>query len=162
LWYGDSLGEICHGRKRIDPFGGAKGRSELALSEAEGVNPEQATKFMLANQRVDFSYLRSYNSYMEGNPMETVGIKELKNKLTYYLKLTKEGSKIIVTDRGSPVAIIQSIDRMRNKTGIEERLASLAKRGMLRLPLKKGKLPPFKSVKAAGKPASEIIIEERR
>jgi len=33
---------------------------------------------------------------------------------------------------------------------------------MLRLPLKKGKLPPFKSVKAAGKPASEIIIEERR
>ena len=94
--------------------------------------------------------------------METVGIKELKNKLTYYLKLTKEGNRIIVTDRGSPVAIIRSIDRMRNKTGIEERLASLAKRGMLRLPLKKGKLPPFKSVKATGKPASEIIIEERR
>jgi len=94
--------------------------------------------------------------------METVGIKELKNRLTYYLKLTKEGNRIIVTDRGSPVAIIQSIDGMRNKTGIEERLASLAKRGMLRLPLKKGKLLPFKSVKAAGKPASEIIIEERR
>jgi prevent-host-death family protein len=99
---------------------------------------------------------------MEDKPMETVGIKELKNKLTYYLKLTKEGNRIIVTDRGSPVAIIRSIDRMRNKTGIEERLASLAKRGMLRLPLKKGKLPPFKSVKATGKPASEIIIEERR
>lgn len=94
--------------------------------------------------------------------METVGIKELKDKLTYYLKLTKERSKIIVTDRGSPIAIIQSIDRMRNKAGIEERLASLAKRGMLRLPLKKGKLPPLKSVKATGKPASEIIIEERR
>jgi prevent-host-death family protein len=99
---------------------------------------------------------------MEENPMETVGIRELKNKLTYYLKLTKEGSKIIVTDRGSPVAIIQSIDRMRNKMGVEERLASLARKGMLRLPLKKGKLPPFKSVKAPGKPASEIIIEERK
>jgi len=94
--------------------------------------------------------------------METVGVKELKNKLTYYLKLTKEGSKIIVTDRGSPIAIIQSIDRMRDKAGVEERLASLAKRGMLRLPLKKGRLSPFKSVKATGKPASEIIIEERR
>ena len=94
--------------------------------------------------------------------METVGIKELKNKLTYYLKLTKEGSKIIVTNRGSPIAIIQSIDRMRNKMGMEERLASLAKKGMLRLPIKKGKLPPFKSVKAVGKPASEVIIEERR
>jgi prevent-host-death family protein len=94
--------------------------------------------------------------------METVGIKELKNKLTYYLKLTKEGNKIIVTERGTPVAILQSIDRIRNNAGIEERLASLAKRGMVRLPLKKGKLPPFKSVKATGKPASEIIIEDRR
>ena len=99
---------------------------------------------------------------MKHNPMETVGIKELRNRLTYYLKLTKEGSKIIVTDKGSPVAIIQSIDRMRNKMVVEEKLAFLVKRGKLKPPLKKGKLPPFKSVKAAGKPASEIIIEERR
>jgi prevent-host-death family protein len=91
-----------------------------------------------------------------------VGIRELKNKLTYYLKLTQEGDEIIVTDRASPVAIIQSIDRVKNKVGVEERLASLAKRGMLRLPLRRGKLPPFKSVKVTGKPASEIIIEERR
>ena len=83
-------------------------------------------------------------------------------ELTYYLKLTKEGNKVIVTDRGTPVAILQSIDRVKNKVGVEERLASLAKRGMLRLPLKKGKLPPFKSVEASGKPTSEIIIEERR
>ncbi len=52
--------------------------------------------------------------------------------------------------------------KRRGKAEVEERLASLAKAGMLRLPLKKGKLPPFKSVRAAGKPASEIIIEERR
>ena len=116
----------------------------------------------LANQRVDFPFQRSYNGYMEEDPMETVGIKELKNKLTYYLKLTKEGNKVIVTDRGTPVAIIQSIDRIKNNAGIEERLASLAKRGMVRLPLKKGKLPPLKSAKATGKPASEIIIEDRR
>jgi prevent-host-death family protein len=94
--------------------------------------------------------------------METVGIRELKNKLTYYLKLTKEGNKIVVTDRGTPVAVIQSIDRIKNNTSVEERLATLAKRGMVRLPQRRGKLPPFKSVKAIGKPASEIIIEERR
>ena len=94
--------------------------------------------------------------------MEMVGIRELKNKLTHYLSLTRGGSKIIVTDRGTPVAIIQSIDHVKNNVGVEERLASLAKRGMLRLPLKKGKLPPFKSIKVAGKPASKIIMEERR
>ena len=113
-------------------------------------------------RRVDYSFQRSYNGYMEEDSMETVGIKELKNKLTYYLKLTKEGNKVIVTDRGAPVAIMQSIDHIKNNGGVEERLASLAKRGMLRLPLKKGKLPPFKSVKVTGKAASKIILEERR
>jgi len=94
--------------------------------------------------------------------METVGIRELKNKLTYYLKLTRKGNKIVVTDRGTPVAIIQSIDRIKNSSSLDERLATLAKRGMVRQPQKRGKLPSFKSVKAVGKPASEIIIEERR
>jgi prevent-host-death family protein len=75
--------------------------------------------------------------------METVGIRELKNRLIYYLKLTKEGNKIVVTDRGTPVAIIQSVNRMKNNRGMEERLALLAKRGMIRLPLRKGKFPPF-------------------
>jgi hypothetical protein len=38
--------------------GGVKeGRSELALSEAEGVNPEQALAFMLGSRRVDFFIL---------------------------------------------------------------------------------------------------------
>jgi prevent-host-death family protein len=94
--------------------------------------------------------------------MQMVGVKELKNKLTYYLRLTKGGNKIIVTDRGTPIAVLHSLDRIQKNAGIEERLASLAKRGMIRLPLRQGKLPPFKAVKAKGKPASEIIMEERR
>ena len=94
--------------------------------------------------------------------METVGIRELKNKLTYYLRLTKGGNRIIVTDRGTPMAILQSIDRITNRSGMEQRLASHAKRGMVTLPLKKGKLPPFKALKATGKPTSQIILEDRR
>jgi prevent-host-death family protein len=94
--------------------------------------------------------------------MERVGIRELKNKLTYYLKLAREGNKIVVTDRGTPVAVIQGIDRIKNNSSLEERLATLAKRGMLRLPQKRRKLASFKSVKAVGKPASEVIMEERR
>jgi len=46
----------------VDPFGGAKlrpsvqcvkRRSELALSEVEGVNPEQVPTFMLGSRRVE-------------------------------------------------------------------------------------------------------------
>jgi prevent-host-death family protein len=94
--------------------------------------------------------------------MEVAGIKELKNKLTYYLRLTRQGNKIIVTDRGSPVAIIRSVDEIEENEDVEERLASLAKRGMLRLPLKRGKFKKFKAFQVPGKSASEIIIEERR
>jgi prevent-host-death family protein len=94
--------------------------------------------------------------------MEVVGIKELKNKLTYYLRLTRQGNKIVVTDRGSPVAIIRSVDEIEENEDVEERLASLAKRGMVRLPVKRGKFKKFKAIQVPGKPASEIIIEERR
>jgi prevent-host-death family protein len=94
--------------------------------------------------------------------MEVVGIKELKNKLTYYLRLTRQGNKIVVTDRGSPVAIIRSVDEIEENEDVEERLALLAKRGMLRLPVKRGGFKKFKAIQVRGKPASEIIIEERR
>lgn len=94
--------------------------------------------------------------------MQRVGVKELKNKLTYYLNLAKGGDNIIVTDRGMPVAILHSLDIVEKEAGLEERLAVLAKQGKIRLPVKGAKLAPFKPIKARGKPASEIIIEERR
>jgi prevent-host-death family protein len=94
--------------------------------------------------------------------MQMVGVKELKNKLTHYLKLTKGGDRIVVTDRGSPIAILHSLDHIEEDAGKEERLAALSKRGMIRLPAKWGKIKGFKSIQGSGSLASEIIIEERR
>jgi prevent-host-death family protein len=94
--------------------------------------------------------------------MEMVGVKELKTRLTHYLGLAKQGEKVIVTDRGKPVAILHNLDITEENVSFEERLSSLAKRGLVRLPRKKVKLAPIKPIKAKGKPASEIIIEDRR
>ena len=94
--------------------------------------------------------------------MHLVGIKELKNRLTYYLKLTQKGDRIVVTDRGAPVAVLHSLDQIEDSAGMEERLASLGKKGMLRLPTRRQRLPAFEAIPAAGKSASEIIIEDRR
>jgi prevent-host-death family protein len=41
--------------------------------------------------------------------MSTVGLKELKNRLAHYLRLTQKGEEVIVTDRGQPVAVIRHI-----------------------------------------------------
>ncbi len=41
--------------------------------------------------------------------MASAGIKDLKNRLTYYLRRTKQGEEIVVTERGRPIAVIQPI-----------------------------------------------------
>ena len=95
--------------------------------------------------------------------MYFVGVKELKDKLSYYLGLTKDGDKIIVTDRGTPMAILHSLpDIPEENASIEERLAILAKQGYVNLPAKKRKFRHIKRIKVKGKPLSEIIIEDRR
>jgi len=94
--------------------------------------------------------------------MQLVGIKELKNRLTYYLGLTKKGDRVIVTDRGVPVAVLRNLDSIEENANMEEKLAGLASQGKIRLPLKKGRPTPFKPVKIKGKPLSETILEERR
>jgi prevent-host-death family protein len=94
--------------------------------------------------------------------MHIVGIRDLKNRLTHYLKLTRQGDKVVVTDRGAPFAIIHSLKEVEPHAGTEEKLASLATQGLIRLPKGKAKLSPFKGVKTGGEPASRIIIGERR
>lgn len=94
--------------------------------------------------------------------MHVVGIRELKNRLTYFLGLAREGDAIIVTDRREPVAVIRSLKRAGKKSGPEEKLASLAKRRYLRIPAARTPFRPLAKPPARGKDASEIIIGERR
>ena len=70
--------------------------------------------------------------------------------------------RVIVTDRGSPIAVLHSVDKIEKNAGLEEKLALLARQGKIRLPRKGNGLTPFRPVKVKGKPFSETVIEERR
>jgi prevent-host-death family protein len=95
--------------------------------------------------------------------MQLVGIRELKNRLTHYLSLIKKGENVVVTDRGSPVAILHPLDQAEIMASVEEKLASLAMRGIVKLPSKKKRLDmATKAVPIKGKPLSRIVIEGRR
>lgn len=96
--------------------------------------------------------------------MQRVGIRELKNRLTYYLDSVKKGENVVVTDRGKPVAILHSLDRIEEDAGVEERLAALAAQGLVRLPSRKGPLPKIEPLKLreGEEPVSETLIRERR
>lgn len=95
--------------------------------------------------------------------MQMVGVRKLKDHLTHYLSLVKEGENVVVTDRGNPVAILHSLDITEVTATPDEKLASLAKRGIIRLPSGKQKFDlTTKAFAVKGKPLSEIVIEERR
>lgn len=91
----------------------------------------------------------------------TVGVRELKNRLTRYLRRAKEGEEVVVTERGRPVAVIQSIECAENLSSREARLARLAAQGFLTLPTRP-RLTNIRPIKVRGRPLSRIILDERR
>ena len=97
----------------------------------------------------------------EDHLMSTVGIKELKNCLTQYLRRTKQGEEVIVTERGNPIALIQPIKSADKAVSLEARLARLAAQGLIRLPTRKP-LRRVRLVRVSGRPTSKAIVEDRR
>ena len=93
--------------------------------------------------------------------MSSVGIKELKNRLTHYVRIAKQGKEIIVTERGKPVVLMQALRTAKDVTSLEARLAKLADRGIATLPERHASRK-IKPVQMQGMPVSRIIIAERR
>ena len=93
--------------------------------------------------------------------MSTVGIRELKNRLTQYLRRTKTGEEIVVTERGHPIAIIQPIRAAERSSSLEARLGALAARGLVTLPTRKPRAR-IRRITLKGPPLSRTIREDRR
>jgi prevent-host-death family protein len=93
--------------------------------------------------------------------MKKIGTRELKNRLSKYLNHVRAGETILVTDRGEPVArLIPAAPEGQPGKPVDEILRELEAAGHLRLG--NGKFADFKPVRTKGKPASRIIVEERR
>jgi len=94
--------------------------------------------------------------------MKTVGSRELKNRLGRYLGLVRKGETIIVTDRGVPFAHVAPLISGEGKSnGMDILLKRLEAEGHLRLAKGPFKRRPFKPIVTNGKPASQIVIEDR-
>jgi antitoxin (DNA-binding transcriptional repressor) of toxin-antitoxin stability system len=93
--------------------------------------------------------------------MIQVGVRQLKNGLTRYLRLAEQGQPILVTRGKRPVAVLKKPDRNSAQTE-EELVAALVAEGKLIGPVKPGPFKPFKPIKMRGRPLSQTIIEDRR
>ncbi len=66
-------------------------------------------------------------------PMQTVGVRELKNKLSEYLRRVRLGESVLVTDRGEVVAELMPPGQGQGDPSVPAGLQSLARRGLLAL-----------------------------
>ncbi|MFH1581516.1 MAG: type II toxin-antitoxin system prevent-host-death family antitoxin [Pseudomonadota bacterium] len=89
--------------------------------------------------------------------METIGIRELKENLSRYMKRVRSGEKIIVTDRKKEIAIIMPLE----KKPREAKIYQLIQRGMACWSGGKPEGMPTRIV-SRGNSVSNAVVEDRR
>ncbi len=86
--------------------------------------------------------------------MISVGIKELKEKLSSYVNKARHGEELVVTDRGKEIALVIPIS--------SERSAVTRLVGSGRATWTGGKPVGVKGIKAKGGSIAKTILEDRR
>jgi prevent-host-death family protein len=85
-----------------------------------------------------------------------VSIRELKSRLSHYLRLTRKGESVVITDRGVPVGRIVPIGQ-----DVGQRLAAMREAGLVQW--SGHRLRPRKPVaKVKGKKTvAQLLVEDR-
>jgi len=82
-----------------------------------------------------------------------VGVRDLHDRLSEHLGNVENGSEVVVTRHGKPVARLSAVDR-------EDPLRSLVERGLARAPTRKRE--PARPRVSSSKPVSDLVAEQRR
>ncbi len=96
--------------------------------------------------------------------MESVGIRELKNRLSHYLHAVRRGESVIVTARGEPVARLVPVAPS-GKTALspelEGRMWELAAEGSLAWDGGQFRVPEAVAVNKGPGLLSDLVVEDR-
>ena len=133
---------------------GAKRR--LVRAEARGYRLEQ-DRSAVPGASIDNV---ASSSYIE--VMKSVGLRELKNRLSEYVREVRSGESVLVTDRGEVVAELIPPGQGSDERGVPSALVALARRGQLTLgaPKKAGVYPKLPRLLKRHH-ATELLHEER-
>jgi len=95
--------------------------------------------------------------------MKTVGVRELKNRLSEYLRQVRAGEGVLVTDRGEVVAEISPPGRALLDGAAPPGLAALARRGLATLgaPANAKRYPALPRRRRRRHRAAQLLDEER-
>jgi prevent-host-death family protein len=87
----------------------------------------------------------------------TVGVRDLKNRLSEFLRRVAGGERITVTDRGRPVAVMAPPD----PPAEHEIIAGMVREGVASWGGGKPR-GSARPVRVRGKPVSQTVLEDRR
>ena len=95
--------------------------------------------------------------------MKTVGIRELKNRLSEYLRQVRAGENVLVTDRGEVIAEVSPPGRGLTDHSVPAGLVGLARRGLLTLgsPGDASLYVALPRARRGQRSAAELLDEER-
>ena len=95
--------------------------------------------------------------------MKTVGVRELKNRLSEYLREVRAGENVLVTDRGEVIAEVSPPGHTLPDPAIPPGLVALVKRGLVTLG-SPGNAGPYKKLprsRRGRRTAAQLLDDER-
>ncbi len=96
--------------------------------------------------------------------MESVGVRELKNRLGHYLRVVRRGRTLVVTARGKAVARLVPVHPEGEASlppEVEERMWELASSGVLTWSGGAFQLPGPVATNKGSKLLSDVVVEDR-
>lgn len=95
--------------------------------------------------------------------MKTVGIRELKDRLSEYLREVRAGESVLVTDRGEVVAELAPPGRVTGDPAVPPGLLQLARQGLVTLGAPPGATlyPALPRRRRVRLPAAQLLDQER-
>ena len=89
--------------------------------------------------------------------MQSVGVRDLKNRLSHHLKRVRAGARLTVTERGRPIATLVPID-VPDDLAWAHRMVAEGRAHWNGGKPTGSKNPP----RVSGSPASDAVLEDRR
>ena len=65
--------------------------------------------------------------------MKTVGIRELKDRLSQYLRMARSGEEVVVTDRGEAIAELRKVEPSKSANQLDPDLLASVSKGSISL-----------------------------
>lgn len=95
--------------------------------------------------------------------MKTVGVRELKNRLSEYIRQAKSGEGVLVTDRGQVVAELTPPGHGATDGSVPAGLLALARRNLLSVgaPADQGLYPALPRARRRKRTAAELLRDDR-